>query len=226
MSELLDLVLQAHGGLDRWNNFNKVSAQFVAGGGLLPMKGLEADPNPLDGTVTIHEESTVIRPFGQPDWRMIFTPNCVSIETTAGVVVQERSNPRAAFAGHTMNTPWDLLHRAYFNGYARWTYLTTPFLMATPGFEVTEIAPWQEGAEQWRGLRARFPDTSSVESLPAQTRARIESLIHVDRELFVVLCAHESYYREELRDVDDSRIISQRLNRGTGVVVESAFWDG
>jgi hypothetical protein len=75
MSELLYLVLRAHGGLDRWNNFNKVSAQFVAGGGLLPMKGLEADPNPLDGTVTIHEESTVIRPFGQPDWRMIFTPN-------------------------------------------------------------------------------------------------------------------------------------------------------
>jgi hypothetical protein len=64
----------------------------------------------------------------------------------------------AAFAGHTMNTPWDLLHRGYFNGYARWTYLTTPFLMAMPGFEVTEIAPWQEGAERWRGLRARFPD--------------------------------------------------------------------
>jgi hypothetical protein len=64
----------------------------------------------------------------------------------------------AAFAGHTMNTRWDLLHRGYFNGYARWTYLTTPFLMAMPGFEVTEITPWQEGAERWRGLRARFPD--------------------------------------------------------------------
>jgi hypothetical protein len=89
---------------------------------------------------------------------MMFAPERVVIETTAGIVVRERSNPRAAFAGHTMNTPWDLLHRAYFNGYARWTYLTTPFLMATPGFEVAEIAPWQEGAEHWRGLRARFPD--------------------------------------------------------------------
>ena len=26
MSEHLDLVLRAHGGLDRWSNFNKVSA--------------------------------------------------------------------------------------------------------------------------------------------------------------------------------------------------------
>jgi hypothetical protein len=63
-----------------------------------------------------------------------------------------------------MNTFWDLLHRAYFNGYARWTYLTTPFLMAMPGFEVTEIAPWQEGAERWRGLRARFPDAIASHS--------------------------------------------------------------
>src|ERR1700733_14667423 len=77
MNDLLDLVLRAHGGLDRWNKFNKVSATFVTGGGLLPMKGLETPPKPLDGTVTIHEESTVIRPFGQPDWRMIFTPNRV-----------------------------------------------------------------------------------------------------------------------------------------------------
>jgi hypothetical protein len=70
---------------------------------------------------------------------MIFAPERAVIETTAGVVVQERPNPRAAFAGHTMNTPWDLLRRGYFNDYARWTYLTTPFLMATPGYEVTEI---------------------------------------------------------------------------------------
>jgi len=27
-----------------------------------------------------------------------------------------------------------------------------------PGFEVTEIAPWSENNEIWRGLRVRFPD--------------------------------------------------------------------
>ena len=36
--------------------------------------------------------------------------------------------------------------------------------MAMPGFEVTEIAPWQEGAEHWRGLRARFPDVIASHS--------------------------------------------------------------
>ena len=57
-----------------------------------------------------------------------------------------------------MNTPWAPLQSAYFNGYAMWTYLTTPFFMAMPGFDVSEIDPWQEGEERWRGLRVRFPE--------------------------------------------------------------------
>jgi mannose-1-phosphate guanylyltransferase len=61
------------------------------------------------------------------------------------------------------------------------------------------------------------------ETLLTQTRARLESLFHVGRELFVVTRAHETYYREELRNVDESRIIPQPLNRGTGVAVAVAL---
>jgi len=158
MNELLEQVIAAHGGLDRWNNFTEVTATMIGGGGLWPMKGFEPAPIPTEVTVTLHEENAAISPFGQPDWRVVFKPDRVAIESTSGAIVEERSNPRASFAGHVMNTPWDLLQRAYFSGYARWTYLTTPFLMAMPGFEVSEIAPWQEGDEVWRGLRARFPE--------------------------------------------------------------------
>jgi mannose-1-phosphate guanylyltransferase len=59
-------------------------------------------------------------------------------------------------------------------------------------------------------------------SLLAQTRARLKSLFDVDRELFVVTRTHEPYYREELRNVHDSCIIQQPLNRGTGVAVPVA----
>jgi len=81
----------------------------------------------------------------------------VAIETLDGEVVREQNHPRALFDGHAMNTAWDPLHRAYFNGYALWTYLTSPFLLAMPGFEVREIEPLEEGDERWRGLRAHFP---------------------------------------------------------------------
>jgi hypothetical protein len=44
------------------------------------------------------------------------------------------------------------------------TYLTTPFLLAEPGFTVAEIAPVQEGEETWRCLRATFPDSIATHS--------------------------------------------------------------
>src|SRR5215475_1151971 len=47
--------------------------------------------------------------------------------------------PRDSFAGHQMHTPWDPLHRAYFNGEALWTYLATPIAFAMDGFRVEEI---------------------------------------------------------------------------------------
>jgi mannose-1-phosphate guanylyltransferase len=69
----------------------------------------------------------------------------------------------------------------------------------------------------------QFCSIIGEESLLAQTRARVKPLFHADRELFVVTRAHETYYREELRDGDDTRIISQPLNRGTGVAVAVAL---
>jgi hypothetical protein len=41
--------------------------------------------------------------------------------------------------------------------------------MAMPGFEVTEIALWQEGAERWRSLRARAHERGTW--VGAQTNA-------------------------------------------------------
>ena len=46
MNELLTNVLQAHGGLDRWNQFSTVRAQIVTGGGLWALKGLVQDSAP------------------------------------------------------------------------------------------------------------------------------------------------------------------------------------
>lgn len=158
MIELLEQVIDAHGGLKRWRQFQGLTVTIVGGGGLWPMKGLPRNTSPREMTVTFPEEWASVQPFGRPDWRTAFTPDRVAIETTDGTVVQERLQPRSAFAGHVMNTTWDSLHLAYFNGYALWTYLTTPFFMALPGFEATEIEPWQEGSERWRGLRVRFPD--------------------------------------------------------------------
>src|SRR5713101_7501979 len=165
MNDLLVRAIAAHGGLERWKTLKRLTVTAVSGGGLFALKGMPQDPTPREQTVTLHEETASVFPFGQPDWRTRFTPHRVAIETTAGVVVRERSDPRSSFDGHDMLTPWDPLHRAYFNGYAMWTYLTTPFLLAMDGVRVEETEPWQEGAETWRVLRAYFPGSIETHSL-------------------------------------------------------------
>ena len=157
MHPLLAEVIDAHGGLQRWHAHASVQADIATGGGFWAMKGLVQDARTRRMQVALHRQAASVRPFGNPDWRTSYTPERVAIETTDGRTVQERLQPRAAFEGHGMRTPWDPLHRAYFNGYALWTYLTTPFVLALPGVEVAEAAPWHEGGETWRGLHARFP---------------------------------------------------------------------
>lgn len=157
MSDLLQNVLDAHGGLERWNRFTTLNATIVTGGELWGLKGVVQDPMPRQMTISLHQQRASVTPFGNPDWRTEFRADYIAIETTGGEIVRERQNPREAFAGHAMDTPWDPLHRAYFSGYAMWTYLTTPFFMAMPGFKVSEIAPWQEGSQRWSGLRVEFP---------------------------------------------------------------------
>jgi len=40
MNQLLANVLDAHGGLNRWNNYQKVEAAIVTGGGFFALKGM------------------------------------------------------------------------------------------------------------------------------------------------------------------------------------------
>jgi hypothetical protein len=164
MIPLLAAAIGAHGGLDTWNKHDRLTATIVTGGAFWAMKGLVQDPSPRSMRIALHREWASVDPFGKPGQHTDFTAARVAIETDGGVVVAERRNPRAGFAGHTMQTPWDPLDRAYFNGYALWTYLATPFALAMEGFHAREIDPWMEDGETWRGLRATFPDTVASHS--------------------------------------------------------------
>jgi hypothetical protein len=164
MDDLLSDVIEAHGGLDRWRSVTLGEATIVTGGGLWGLKGLIQDPNPRRMTVSLHEERASLKPFGDPDWHTEFTPERIAIVRSDGWVVKERMHPRASFAGHGLDTPWDPLHRAYFNGYAMWTYLTTPFLFTMEGVRVQEVEPWVEGSRTWRVLRVKFRDGIATHS--------------------------------------------------------------
>ena len=160
---LLAEVIEAHGGLDRWNALETIEAEIVGGGGLFPFKGSPPAPGPRQLKVWLHEQRATIAAAGA-DRFVLFTPDRVAIEQQDGTIVAERFAPRDAFAGHQMSTPWDALHQAWFSGQAQSTYLKTPFLLAGDGVEAEEVEPWQEGEETWRVLRATFPTSLETHS--------------------------------------------------------------
>jgi hypothetical protein len=159
MDTLLGRIIDAHGGLERWRRYTNIEATIVSGGGLFALKGVPQDQSPRRMTVWLHDERSSVAPYGAADQRTMFTPQRIAIEKKDGRIVAERYAPSDSFAGHQMTTPWDPLHRAYFNGEALWTYFTTPFLLAMDGMRVQEIEPWNAGSETWHVLRAysRFP---------------------------------------------------------------------
>jgi hypothetical protein len=165
MNTLLASITDAHGGLARWRKYERVEATIVSGGGLFALKGVPQSPIPRRVTVWLHEQRFSISDYGAADQRAVLTPERVAIEKSDGTLVAERHMPRDSFAGHQMNTPWDPIHRAYFSGYALWTYLTSPFVLARDDVRVEELESWVEGAETWRCLRAYFPGSIETHSL-------------------------------------------------------------
>ncbi len=153
MSHLLQAAIAAHGGLDRWNSYHKVSLDLSVGGALWDFKGQTGLFRDAYYEAELDAQRAILGRFGGPDQRVRFSPNRLVLETASGEPIESRENPRGAFRGHQNDTPWDRFHAAYFNGYALWTYLTQPFLYSYPGFETVEIEPWEEDGETWRRLK-------------------------------------------------------------------------
>jgi hypothetical protein len=163
MTELLERVLKAHGGLNRWQSFRSIEATFLVGGELLQRKFAESshsqppESEPVLMTVSTSGQVGSQTPFGGPGKRSRYSPNRVALETREGKILNERINPRDSFAGHNLDTPWDPLHLAYFVGYTQWIYLNAPFMLTLPGVSAEEIESLRHNDKTWRALKVTLP---------------------------------------------------------------------
>jgi len=164
MSELLDLVVEAHGGLQRWKRVQRVVGEMSIVGGLWARKGWPEALRDVQVSGLCHEQFLTYSPFTGPGKRSEYTPQRVAVKADSGEIIAARERPRDSFVGHTMTTPWDELHLAYFSGFAMWNYLTTPFIFTMDGVQTREIEPWQEEGEQWRRLHVTFPEHLNTHS--------------------------------------------------------------
>ena len=210
MNDLLNLAINAQGGLDQWRKFNTVSAHLKVGGVLWGMKGHGGTIEDVGVKVNLLEQKVSHIPNDQ--WHTIYTPDRIAIETSKGDVVEEMYNPRLSYLGHTWSTPWSNLQLAYFSGYAMWNYFNTPYQFTRPGFVIKEIGPWDENGEIWRRFHVRWPMDIHTHSKEQIFYVNADNLIRrLDYDVEVagnVSCAH---YLFEYKEVSGIKLATRRV---------------
>jgi hypothetical protein len=157
MTDLLNMAVEAHGGLDRWSAVKTIDVELSITGAIWHVKGRPDVLRDIAMRVEAGRER-VVTTFADKDVRTTFEPDRVLIEQKDGTLIENRDNPERSFTDQPAEAPWDDVQVAYFSGEALWTYLNTPFLYTQPGFETEEIAPIEADGEKWRRLKVTFPD--------------------------------------------------------------------
>ena len=106
-SNLVDLAVQSHGGLERWEQYSRFRASASITGAVWSMKGVAGllDDVVLEGE--IRDQRITITPFPKLGEYATWEPSRQSIETAEGIVLQERLDPAASFVGQDRQSPWD-----------------------------------------------------------------------------------------------------------------------
>lgn len=210
MNSLLELAINAQGGLDQWRKFHTVSSHLKVGGELWHLKGHQGTIEDVNVKVNLLEQSVSHVPNNE--WHTLYTPDRIAIETSNGELVEEMYNPRGSFVGHTLESRWSNLQLAYFAGYAMWNYFNTPYQFTRPGFELAEIDTWTEDNETWRRLRVRWPGGIHTHSKEQVFYIDSNGLIRrLDYEVEVsgnVSCVH---YLSEYREVSGIKLATRRV---------------
>ncbi|MGW2933110.1 hypothetical protein ACWDA7_14870 [Streptomyces sp. NPDC001156] len=162
MNDLLDHVLAAHGGRDRWSQIDLIQADVTLHGPFWAVRGFSEKPFRERLTLDSRRELIRFSPWADPEHDVLLRAEDDRVELRAAAddtVLESRSGIRSTYAGYDLTSPWESLQVGYFIGYAMWNYLTTPFLFTYPGVASREVEPWTENGEVWRRLHVRFPQS-------------------------------------------------------------------
>lgn len=208
--KLLNDIIEAHGGAKTWNQFSMIEAEIISGGKLFELKGVPQDPTPRQMTVWLQEQKASVYPLGSADQKSNFSPGRVAIEKLDGRVVAERSGKPSEIHEHLKGPQWDPLDRGYFNGYAMWTYLTTPFFMLRPELKVTEIEPLEDRGEMWKGLSVTFPPNFATHSSVQNFYFGKDNLIRRHGYYVAADNFFAAQYISDLKEVEGILVASKR----------------
>ncbi|MCK1742824.1 hypothetical protein IVA80_18565 [Bradyrhizobium sp. 139] len=191
---LLDDVIDASGGMARWNSLSRFTLHLSVAGTLFSGAGHAGEFKDVTAEGATRTQSVRFTGITGGEYSGCFQPDAITIESLEGEVLRTWRNPSLAFPATSPPPLADELHLVFFCGVAIWNYLTNPFLLAHPDVVVEELVPWRENADTWRRLRAQFP-SSLITLAPEQIFYFDENALQrrTDHDLFGIKVAHYSW---------------------------------
>jgi hypothetical protein len=186
---LLNEVLDAAGGLNKWNTLTRFVSHLSMDGALLARRGKAALLEEAVAEGSTRTASIRLQGFPATDCEACMEPGQIRIEQLNGEVLCERLERRPDF---DEEAKWDELQLSYFCCVSIWNCMTVPFLLTYPGVIVEEIpATVGKANSKLHRLRASFP--SHIDALG------FEQTYHFDEALLL---------RQVDYHVDGARVIS------------------
>ena len=130
---LLDDVIDACGGMARWNSLGRFTLHLSVGGTLFSSSGHAREFKDVTAEGSTRTQSVRFTGITGGEHSGSFQPDAITIESLTGEVLRSWPNPSLAFPEIGPPALADELHLVFFCGVAIWNYLTTPFLLAQIG---------------------------------------------------------------------------------------------
>ncbi|PTB44886.1 hypothetical protein M441DRAFT_183656 [Trichoderma asperellum CBS 433.97] len=177
--DLLQSVIDAHGGREYWESIQSLAVEFEFSGAALANRG---HPGPHDVKILVDTKSqkVTIEKFG-PYYGSWSTERTEVARIGSQDPLDVRENPRAAFDSHTYESKWDAHNLIYFIGYAYWNYFNFPFHLQSSDIQIREVdGSTPENGEKWRTLEVvhsdGYPTHTKVQKFDFDARYRLRRM--------------------------------------------------
>lgn len=155
---LLDKIIKAHGGKERWEKVSSLYLDLDVKGNILATRLKSPKIRTLRVEIDTKEVRAILSPFPQIGQKGIFTNEYVQIEQDTGEILIKKSLKELFNGKIELPLIWQDFHILYFFGYAFWNYTMTPYFFSWPGFQTKEAGIWQEkDGNIWHKLDVDFP---------------------------------------------------------------------
>jgi hypothetical protein len=157
VSNLLDLAVKAHGGLERWNKVKSVKVAAAITGAIWFVKSKGDALKDIVMTIETKKERLTTDFPGQ-NKRSVFEPARIVIEKMDGTLIDARNDPEKSFQGHQRETPWDDIRRSLL----LWRSTVdlsehSPFFTPRMDSRARSFHLFRLEGETWRRLKAIIP---------------------------------------------------------------------